>query len=131
MRVPRLPIFAVTSVLAGAAAAQAPRLPADFVFLRDVDRSIRQDIRYAGPNNFTGHPLPGYDGAECGRSAAWNAKRGMVRCRAGTVMSSEFGRIPGRSATLLRCALPGKQTTVAISPTSPPRPPDRNSRSCC
>jgi D-alanyl-D-alanine dipeptidase len=58
-------LAAAASALAGAAAAEPARLPADFVFLRDVDPSIRQDIRYAGSNNFVGRPLPGYDGAEC------------------------------------------------------------------
>jgi D-alanyl-D-alanine dipeptidase len=46
-------------------AAQAQKLPADFVYLRDVDPTIIQDIRYAGPNNFVGRPLKGYDAAEC------------------------------------------------------------------
>jgi D-alanyl-D-alanine dipeptidase len=46
-------------------AAPLSSLPADFVFLRDVDPTIQQDMRYATPNNFTGAPLPGYDGAEC------------------------------------------------------------------
>jgi D-alanyl-D-alanine dipeptidase len=45
------------------AAAQA--LPDDFVYLRDIAPTIRQDIRYAGINNFVGRPLAGYDGAEC------------------------------------------------------------------
>jgi D-alanyl-D-alanine dipeptidase len=45
--------------------AQAQTLPDDFVFLRDVAPTIRQDIRYAGVNNFVGRPLPGYEGAEC------------------------------------------------------------------
>jgi D-alanyl-D-alanine dipeptidase len=45
------------------AAAQA--LPDDFVYLRDVDPTIPQDIRYAGQNNFVGRPLAGYDAAEC------------------------------------------------------------------
>lgn len=40
-------------------------LPGDFVFLRDIDPTIQQDMRYATSNNFTGKPLPGYDGAEC------------------------------------------------------------------
>ena len=43
----------------------AQSLPADFVDLRDVDPSIILDIRYAGSNNFVGHPLDGYDAAEC------------------------------------------------------------------
>jgi D-alanyl-D-alanine dipeptidase len=40
-------------------------LPAGFVYLRDVEPSIAQDMRYASSDNFTGHPLPGYDAAEC------------------------------------------------------------------
>ncbi len=50
--------------LAAPASAQ-DRLPAGFAFLRDVDPTIAQDMRYAGPNNFVGRPLPGYDGREC------------------------------------------------------------------
>jgi D-alanyl-D-alanine dipeptidase len=46
-------------------AAQAQALPDDFVYLRDLDPSIRQDIRYAGVNNFVGRRLPGYDANEC------------------------------------------------------------------
>lgn len=46
--------------------AQSPAgLPAGFVYLRDVDASILQDIRYAGADNFTGKPVPGYAAAEC------------------------------------------------------------------
>jgi D-alanyl-D-alanine dipeptidase len=40
-------------------------LPPGFVYLRDVDPTIAQDMRYAGPDNFVGRPLPGYDAAEC------------------------------------------------------------------
>ncbi|HVZ54537.1 MAG TPA: M15 family metallopeptidase [Pseudolabrys sp.] len=46
-------------------AQSAPRLPDGFVYLRDVDPSIRQDMRYAGVNNFVGHLLPGYRAGEC------------------------------------------------------------------
>jgi D-alanyl-D-alanine dipeptidase len=52
------------SCLTGAAA-QAQKLPAGFVYLRDVDPTIIQDIRYAGSNNFVGRPLRGYEAAEC------------------------------------------------------------------
>ena len=52
-------------VVASASAATAQTLPGGFVFLRDVDPSILQDIRYAGSNNFVGRPLAGYDAAEC------------------------------------------------------------------
>jgi D-alanyl-D-alanine dipeptidase len=41
------------------------RLPPGFAYLRDVDASIRQDMRYATANNFTGRRLPGYDAGEC------------------------------------------------------------------
>ena len=44
------------------AGAQAQRLPAGFVYLRDIDPTIIQDIRYATPNNFVGRPLGGYRG---------------------------------------------------------------------
>jgi D-alanyl-D-alanine dipeptidase len=45
--------------------ASAQGLPGGFVFLRDSDPGIRQDIRYAGANNFMGRPLAGYGAAEC------------------------------------------------------------------
>ena len=47
------------------AAAAAGRLPKGFAYLRDVAPGIAQDMRYAGTDNFTGQPLPGYDAAEC------------------------------------------------------------------
>jgi len=55
-----------------AAGARADGLPEGFVYLRDVAPSIVQDMRYAGPDNFTGKPVPGYGAAECvlQRSAA-------------------------------------------------------------
>ena len=40
-------------------------MPKDFVYLSDVDPSIEQDMRYAGTDNFTGRPVPGYDAPEC------------------------------------------------------------------
>ena len=43
----------------------AQGLPRDFVYLRDLDASILQDIRYATPNNFTGRRLAGYEAEEC------------------------------------------------------------------
>ena len=50
---------------AGSAIGQTSKLPGDFVFLRDIDPTILQDIRYAGSNNFVGRRLSGYDAAEC------------------------------------------------------------------
>lgn len=40
-------------------------LPDALVYLRDIDPSIGQDIRYASTNNFVGRPLDGYNAAEC------------------------------------------------------------------
>jgi D-alanyl-D-alanine dipeptidase len=48
-----------------APAAARDTLPPGFVYLRDVDPSIAQDMRYATQDNFTGRPLPGYDAGEC------------------------------------------------------------------
>jgi D-alanyl-D-alanine dipeptidase len=47
------------SALAGSA------LPKGFVYLRDIDPTIVQDIRYAGAHNFVGRPVRGYLAAEC------------------------------------------------------------------
>jgi D-alanyl-D-alanine dipeptidase len=52
-------------LLAFGCSASAQSLPGGFVFLRDIDPSILQDIRYAGSNNFVGRPLAGYQAAEC------------------------------------------------------------------
>ena len=46
-------------------AACAQQLPGGFVYLRDIDPSIIQDIRYATSNNFIGRPLNGYGAGEC------------------------------------------------------------------
>ena len=59
----RAALLAIAALLPTAAA--AGKLPAGFVYLRDIDPSIAQDMRYAGPDNFTGRPLPGYQAAEC------------------------------------------------------------------
>lgn len=48
-----------------AGAAQAQQLPGGFVYLRDIDPSIIQDMRYATSNNFVGHRLAGYEAGEC------------------------------------------------------------------
>jgi zinc D-Ala-D-Ala dipeptidase len=50
---------------AGASPMSAGSMPDGFVYLRDADPSIQQDMRYAGSNNFTRAPVPGYDAPEC------------------------------------------------------------------
>ena len=44
---------------------QSASLPSNFVYLRDIEPSILQDVRYATANNFTGKEVPGYGAAEC------------------------------------------------------------------
>ncbi len=44
---------------------QAFALPNGFVYLKNIDPSIEQDIRYAGYHNFLGRPVKGYDAPEC------------------------------------------------------------------
>src|SRR5207253_4817771 len=51
------------TALAGPVCAQT--LPGSFAYLRDIDPTIIQDIRYAGSNNFVGRPLAGYGAGEC------------------------------------------------------------------
>src|ERR1700751_518843 len=56
------------ALIAAASLAQAHAsqpLPGGFVYLRDIDPTIIQDIRYATLNNFVGHPLAGYQAGEC------------------------------------------------------------------
>ena len=58
-------IAIVMALTASVSQASAQALPGGFVFLRDVDPTIIQDIRYAGSNNFVGRRLSGYEAAEC------------------------------------------------------------------
>src|SRR5215216_1092588 len=52
-------------VTASVSGATAQTLPGGFVYLRDIDPTIIQDIRYARSNNFVGRPLAGYGAGEC------------------------------------------------------------------
>lgn len=65
-------LLALPVVPAAAAPAGAPAggpaggpAPPEFVALSDVDPSILQEIRYHGPHNFTGRPVPGYAEPMC------------------------------------------------------------------
>jgi D-alanyl-D-alanine dipeptidase len=57
-------VFALVLLLLRTACAQSA-LPPGFVYLRDIDSSIAQDMRYASYDNFVGRPLPGYEAPEC------------------------------------------------------------------
>ncbi|MGR4884909.1 M15 family metallopeptidase [Streptomyces sp. LARHCF249] len=58
--------------------------PAGFVALREVDPSVRQDMRYAGDRNFTGRVVDGYEEPVCllarpAAEALRRAQRGLLR----------------------------------------------------
>jgi len=55
----------LTSVMLPDMAVAGSALPKGFVYLRDIDPTIVQDIRYAGSHNFVGRPVRGYLAAEC------------------------------------------------------------------
>jgi zinc D-Ala-D-Ala dipeptidase len=60
----------VLLLLLSASALAGSVLPRGFVYLRDMDPTIIQDIRYAGSHNFVGRPIKGYRAAECILSAS-------------------------------------------------------------
>ncbi|MFD7262481.1 M15 family metallopeptidase [Streptomyces sp. NPDC059874] len=68
-------VVGVVAVLAGGAA------PSGFVALREVDPSVRQDMRYAGARNFTGSVVDGYEDPVCllARPAAEALRRAQHR----------------------------------------------------
>jgi D-alanyl-D-alanine dipeptidase len=75
--------LALIVMLLPAPAAAGSALPRGFVYLRDIDPTIVQDIRYAGSHNFVGRPIKGYLAAECILSeAAANALATVQRALA-------------------------------------------------
>ncbi len=60
---PRLAVPGLALVLGGSCLATT--LPPGFVRLAEVSKAIRQEIRYAGAENFTGRPVAGYGAPEC------------------------------------------------------------------
>lgn len=54
-------VLPLVALLGGCAASH----PVDFVRLRDIAPGIRQDMRYAGPHNFVGRRVDGYEQGEC------------------------------------------------------------------
>jgi zinc D-Ala-D-Ala dipeptidase len=55
----------ITSALMCCAPANAGELPPGFVALSATGADVVEDIRYAGPNNFTGRTVPGYERPIC------------------------------------------------------------------
>ena len=58
-------IALLVALLFGSSPLRAQEMDAGFVYLRDMDPTIRQDMRYAGARNFTGRRVPGYEAGEC------------------------------------------------------------------
>jgi zinc D-Ala-D-Ala dipeptidase len=58
-------LVSATLFLVGGAPLRAAELPASFSRLSNVAPGITQDMRYAGSNNFTGKPVPGYKASQC------------------------------------------------------------------
>jgi D-alanyl-D-alanine dipeptidase len=73
-------VRAASLVAALLSAAQAAELPPGFARLADVAPGVAQEMRYAGPNNFTGKPVPGSGAAECWLRV--EAARALARAQA-------------------------------------------------
>ncbi len=58
-------IFIMGMSMVNLAAAHIDLLPRDFVYLKKIDPTIIQDMRYATPHNFIGQPIRGYKAGEC------------------------------------------------------------------
>lgn len=71
----------LAALVASAPPAAAGDLPPGFVRLADVDATIRQDMRYAGPFNFLGRKVAGYGAPACilTREAAAALKRAQAK----------------------------------------------------
>lgn len=73
-------LAALSALVLCAVAPPHPPLPHGFVYLADIDRTIVQDIRYAGGHNLVGRPLPGYLAPACILTS--NAARALARAQA-------------------------------------------------
>lgn len=60
-----LPIYCLFMFLSSAATAGTLVIPTDFAYLKDIDPTIIQDIRYATAHNFVGQPIAGYQTGTC------------------------------------------------------------------
>lgn len=58
-------VIVLAIALSSVVALAASPLQSGFVYLRDVEPTILQDIRYARAHNFVGKPISGYEAAEC------------------------------------------------------------------
>lgn len=59
------PAWLLAGLLASATPAFGAEIPKGFVHLSEIAPAIGQDMRYAGADNFTGAPVPGYRAPAC------------------------------------------------------------------
>src|SRR5437868_15382257 len=99
-------IVIALAAAAGASQASAQGLPGGFAYLRDIDPTIIQDIRYAGSNNFVGRPLRGYEAAEC-----------VVKREVGLALQSIQQELAAQNLTLkmLDCYWPARAVADTVA----------------
>ncbi|MBB4200107.1 hypothetical protein GGD83_003934 [Rhodoblastus sphagnicola] len=102
-------------VLTGDIGCAAGPLPKGFAYLRDVDPSIRQDIRYSGSHNFIGRPVDGYRAAErvlaeAAASALKKAQESLAQRQLSLIVWDCY-----RPAPAMRGARPHFVSVLAIS----------------
>jgi zinc D-Ala-D-Ala dipeptidase len=61
----KLFVLVLLGLFAWVSTATANTLPQGFVYLKDIDPSIIQEIRYATYHNFVGRPIAGYEAEAC------------------------------------------------------------------
>ncbi|MCB1515753.1 MAG: M15 family metallopeptidase [Hyphomicrobiaceae bacterium] len=81
---------------------------APLVALSDIDPSIRQDMRYAGANNFTGARVPGYEAAACWLRPA--VAQALKRVQA--TLAAEH---PGLSLKVFDCYRPRRSVSAFMA----------------
>jgi zinc D-Ala-D-Ala dipeptidase len=83
--------LAVPALAGSASPKEMPKaMPKGFVYLRDIDPTIVQDIRYAGSHNFVGRPIKGYLAAEC-----------ILSDRAATALKTVQGMLAEKKLSLI------------------------------
>src|SRR5690242_1951321 len=100
----------------------AQPLPGGFVYLRDIDPTIIQDIRYASANNFVGHPMAGYRAGECvvKREVAFRLKAIQEKLAARKLSLKMFDcyRPARATADMLSWSRDGRDTGLRFIPAS-------------
>ena len=106
---------ALALAIASPPSAHADPLPAGFTRLHDIDPTIRQDIRYAGLENFLHRKVNGYDAPVC-----------ILTAQAAKALSSVQKAMTAKGLTLVvfDCYRPARAVTDMGRWTSEGGPPD-------